>query len=712
MPLPDGVQTVTVTDTRQHPDGGPMRGKVIFRPRVRTVTSTEHGLIVMGDAVAEWVNGALSVELLASDASGFTPTGWTYQVIERPYDAASDSYDILLAASLGPSVELSTLAPTSPEQGEYVTVQGPAGPAGPTGPQGLTGATGPSGPAGPTGPAGADGADGSNADAEAYTDAAIATEVARADAAYETPAGATAKIGAHAAASDPHGDRTWANGQFYQLASGNTLDGNLSAAVTRIAAIENGTAFLAGMNTTAPARVINTDLRVEGTGGIIRHRLDGAANTVGFHGATPVARQTISGSRADGTALAGLMTALGNLGLITNSSSVGIINQWRRRHLPDPVMAESLYSGAAPSISTAQTTTPTAGYIKYAPAGVALSGSDVTAPFTYAGAGNFQIGTVSPDTNYVLPLSKYPNTYASGQGVWSVEFGTDAAIFQVRMKYISAATMYRLTIDGRKVTDLMQSSGGITPGSGHLITIDLGSAAPRRIRLDFSTFPFGGVYIPPTATLWGVPLQGGRFMTFTDSLGDGSSQNAGAGCGTWVDRVGRLFGATDVWRQGRGGTGYITAGSYATLGDRVNADVIGWSPDRLVIWAGYNDNAGSQSAIASAAASLYSTIRTGLPSCEVYVIGCWSPSGSPAMSIQNTDATLRTTAAAAGFPFVSPLTGSCYNASGSLVATHGAWITSGNAAGYIGGDGVHPNDAGHIYLSRRIAAATRELMPA
>ncbi|MFF9787214.1 GDSL-type esterase/lipase family protein [Streptomyces nigrescens] len=387
-----------------------------------------------------------------------------------------------------------------------------------------------------------------------------------------------------------------------------------------------------------------------------------------------------------------------------------VATEWRRRDLPDPATADSLYTGSAPTVSTAQTTTPTSGYIKYAPPLVALAGSDVTGPYAYAGAGNFTIGATSPDTNYTLPTSKYPNTYSSGQGIWSVEFGTDAQVFQLRFKYISSSTMYRLSIDGRKVTDLMQSSGGTTAGSGHILTVDLGSAAPRRIRLDFATMPFGGVYLPPSATMWRVPLQGGRLMVLGDSISDGSAQNTGAGAGTWFARAARLLGATDAWEQGRGGTGYITPGAYATFGDRVAADVVAWAPTRLAIWGGYNDNTGSQSAISAAAASLFSAVKTGLPSCQVLVIGCWAPTASPAGSITNTDATLRTQAAAAGFPFVSPITGGVYDTTGALITTQGAWITSGNAAAYVGGDSVHPTDAGHVYLSRRIVAAWREVL--
>lgn len=51
------------------------------------------------------------------------------------------------------------------------------------------------------------------------------------------------------------------------------------------------------------------------------HTLNGVANTVGFHGATPVAKQTVTGSRGGNAALASLLTALATLGLIVDGSS-------------------------------------------------------------------------------------------------------------------------------------------------------------------------------------------------------------------------------------------------------------------------------------------------------------------------------------------------------------------------------------------------------
>lgn len=55
--------------------------------------------------------------------------------------------------------------------------------------------------------------------------------------------------------------------------------------------------------------------------GAAKHTLDGTANQIGFYGAAPAAKQTVSGSRGGNAALASLLTALATYGLVTDGST-------------------------------------------------------------------------------------------------------------------------------------------------------------------------------------------------------------------------------------------------------------------------------------------------------------------------------------------------------------------------------------------------------
>ena len=426
----------------------------------------------------------------------------------------------------------------------------------------------------------------------------------------------------------------------------------------------------------------------------------------------PKSTVTTKGDLVVGTG-AGTVARVGTGGngqtLVANSnaaSGVAWSNAWRRRALPHLSTADAVSTITAPTITVTQQGTSTIASAQ------ALLAPD-TGPFLYLGAGSFSFGTGTPDSSYYLPLSRYPNTYASGQANYAVEFWTDASVFEIKFKYISTATKYRLSVDDRKITDLAQLTGATSVGSSHVLKVAFSSATPRKIRFDFTTMPWGGLFLPPGATAWKPISMGGRLGVFGDSICDGSAENTGAGIGTWIYRLGRLLGCTDVWDQARGGTGYITPGSFATLGNRVAGDIAPYNFDRLVVWAGYNDNGGDQTSIGNAATALYAALKSAMaPGGDIFVIGCYAPTGSPATSIQNTDTTIRTAAAGAGLPFVSPLTGTVYDAAGNQIVTQGPWITAANAAGYIGTDGVHPNDNAHIYLSRRIYQAMCAAIPA
>lgn len=202
--------------------------------------------------------------------------------------------------------------------------------------------------------------------AQAATQQDILDEVTRADNTYATIVTVNALTGTV----------TTLSGQV------TNLDGFVADALVRVAAIEQGTAFLAGLNVDGNAQIANgnlvvtnflkgyrfrTDggaLDIEGTGndlllsvwsgtgfngtqhsyfrlsadaqnvqvagkvefvddlyGTTRHVLDGDTNTAGFFGATPIGRPTVTGSWADGSAGVSLADALADLGLITNNTT-------------------------------------------------------------------------------------------------------------------------------------------------------------------------------------------------------------------------------------------------------------------------------------------------------------------------------------------------------------------------------------------------------
>ncbi|QQZ56846.1 hypothetical protein IFE09_26970 [Streptomyces microflavus] len=160
MPFPVGVETVTLTGHQHLADGDGSPLPVRVRPTPRRVVSPVHGVVVddgwvlvTPDDAGQW-----AVTLLATDAEGCTPTGWTYRL-----ETGGDAQHIMLPAELG-TVDIADLLPAGEDGGTYVLVPGPPGPAGSAGadssvpgPPGATGATGPAGPKGDTGAAGATG---------------------------------------------------------------------------------------------------------------------------------------------------------------------------------------------------------------------------------------------------------------------------------------------------------------------------------------------------------------------------------------------------------------------------------------------------------------------------------------------------------------------------------------------------------------------------
>lgn len=116
-----------------------------------------------------------------------------------------------------------------------------------------------------------------SAASKGYTDtatsAAVATHAGATDP-HGDRAAATTALSAHAAAADPHGDRAWADAKFALATDLSTLNGTVNSlsvtvtavdgfvndCLTRVAAIEQGTAFLSGAHFTAPVEITSSGM--------------------------------------------------------------------------------------------------------------------------------------------------------------------------------------------------------------------------------------------------------------------------------------------------------------------------------------------------------------------------------------------------------------------------------------------------------------------
>ncbi|MEU0309768.1 hypothetical protein [Streptomyces cyaneofuscatus] len=156
MALPNDVPTITVRDTRTHPDGAGHLGRFDLTPGPPTVTLTGHGQIIMGAATALWDDetGEAAVTVVVSDVDGMNPQGWTYTLTEYPHAGRPRSYPVLLTTDLGTEVNIADLAPVEPYDGDYVLVPGPPGAPGADGAPGAPGTPGAPGEQGPPGPPG------------------------------------------------------------------------------------------------------------------------------------------------------------------------------------------------------------------------------------------------------------------------------------------------------------------------------------------------------------------------------------------------------------------------------------------------------------------------------------------------------------------------------------------------------------------------------
>lgn len=311
MPLPP---TRAVTGTYTNPvTGATATGTVTFAPIPSVWTDTDGEQVLTGGGTVDLVDGAFSQALVTTDADDVEPATGRYWRIEERINGRMHRVRVFaLPLGAGTPLDITAIVAADPAATQYTPVEGPEGPQGDPGPTGATGAQGETGATGPQGPEGPPGEI-----TEAELNAALALYALLNGATFT---GAVVVSGADLSIlGDGKGYRFRRGGGALDLEgtgsdlllsvwSGTNFDGTQRSydryAADALAAQHAGKReFVAALY-----------------GGVV-HTIDPDADTLGFHGATPVGQQAVTGSWSDGSAGASLAAALATLGLIDDQTT-------------------------------------------------------------------------------------------------------------------------------------------------------------------------------------------------------------------------------------------------------------------------------------------------------------------------------------------------------------------------------------------------------
>lgn len=320
----------------------------------------------------------------------------------------------------------------------------------------------------------------------------------------------------------------------------------------------------------------------------------------------------------------------------------------------------TVYSGTAPTITIGAANgspTITSAILRapkrltYVAGDGATLDSAADPSFKYLGvaAGTATYGTSNPDWNLV----RWSPLTGGGSGArWTptIAFEHYGQAFEFSFKAFFTTHLYRIWIDGHPVTEDLQSASGLSVGSIHLMKVDFGSAAPRRVLVEMQELEFGGCWVEPTATITRAASSRLSMAVIGDSISGGSGVMSRFDVP--LAKAAQMIGIDEVYNLSIGGTGYLTGAGTKAFRDRLPIDLAAVpSPDIVALWGGYNDaGVGDLSQIQAQVSTDIATTRTLKPNALIIILGCYTPGTPTSSTIQTCNAAISNAVTAAGGP--------------------------------------------------------------
>ena len=289
------------------------------------------------------------------------------------------------------------------------------------------------------------------------------------------------------------------------------------------------------------------------------------------------------------------------------------------------------------------------------------------------------------------PHAQYGSAYADNicnaggtRSDFAIEFDYYGTAFALRYNPVATNPSFWVWVDGQPSTAQPTTLSGILSGNFYRYTVTFNNAGDnvarwRKVRIYMTYASFGGLEISPTdvvAASYPVYL---KLAMYGDSWIEGAlnftpiTQNV-----PFV--VAQRFGGV-LYRCGQGGTGYIANGGgglKAAFADPARlAALIATGADIVAIVGSVNDVGQTPAAVQAAAATVFSTLKAGLPNAQIIAIGVQPNNSSiltTATSYQQPNAGVKAAAAAAGVSFYDAL---------SSTLVYGTGYAGANATGTL-----------------------------
>lgn len=336
-----------------------------------------------------------------------------------------------------------------------------------------------------------------------------------------------------------------------------------------------------------------------------------------------------------------------------------------------------------------------------------ITGSQLVAwnsgKFLYTG--NMVVASTTNYPDYLFGQNRavsYAATFQSSTAL-NIEFVTDAASLEVFSKGTAWSGQFLFVVDGELASELSVTYP--SDGALYLTKVDFGSTKSRRVRILATNPFFGGIRIPPGATVSLPPAETNKFraMFVGDSITEGPAGQAEIY--SFASYAARMLGWKDAWISGVGATGYLAAPApKLTFRQRFQTDIKAFAPNVLVFAGGINDQSFTDAQVQAEAGLLFDQIQAELPNTIVFVLGPWNPRSATRPSLN-----VAIKAAAAGrrnFYWVPGFEDAWITGTGRV----GSPRFDGNSDLVVSADGTHPSPYGIKYLANKFAESVKALI--